>query len=92
MTVASADEVTAVLGFAVDIDEVDITTDIHSDTNIQRTFEFHLSSDAVNLIGSSIEDRLNTAAGAMAGPDDCQYRKCTEQYELQYCPFSRIGG
>ena len=62
MTVASADEVTAVLGFAVDIDEVDITTDIHSDTNIQRTFEFHLSSDAVNLIGSSIEDRLNTAA------------------------------
>ena len=30
--------------------------------NIQRTFEFHLSSDAVNLIGSSIEDRLNTAA------------------------------
>lgn len=62
MTVASADEVTTVLGFAVDIDEVDITTDIHSDTNIQRTFEFHLSSDAVNLIGSSIEDRLNTAA------------------------------
>lgn len=62
MTVASADEVTTVLGFAVDIDEVDITTDIHSDTNIQRTFEFHLSSDAVNLIGSSIEDRLNNAA------------------------------
>ena len=62
MTVASADEVTTVLGFAVDIDEVDITTDIHSDTNIQRTFEFHLSSDAVNLIGSSIEDRLNTAS------------------------------
>ena len=62
MTVASADEVTAVLGFAVDIDEVDITTSVHSDTNIERTFEFRLSSDAVNLIGSSIEDRLNTAA------------------------------
>ncbi len=62
MTVASADEVTAVLGFAVDIDEVDITTSVHSDTNIERTFEFCLSSDAVNLIGSSIEDRLNTAA------------------------------
>ncbi|MFQ9389071.1 MAG: hypothetical protein ACLR1V_10010 [Coprococcus sp.] len=57
-----ADEVTAVLGFAVDIDEVDITTSVHSDTNIERTFEFRLSSDAVNLIGSSIEDRLNTAA------------------------------
>ena len=62
MTVASADEVTAVLGFAVDIDDVDITTSVHSDTNIERTFEFRLSSDAVNLIGSSIEDRLNTAA------------------------------
>ena len=62
MTVASADEVTTVLGFAVDIDEVDITTAIHSDTNIERTFEFRLSSDAASLIGSSIEDRLNTAA------------------------------
>ena len=62
MTVASADEVTTVLGFAVDIDEVDITTDIHSDTNITRTFEFRLSSDAANLIGSSIEDRLNASA------------------------------
>lgn len=62
MTVASADEVTAVLGFAVDIDEVDILTDIHSDTNIVRTFEFRLSSDAASLIGSSIEDRLNKTA------------------------------
>lgn len=62
MTVASADEVTTVLGFAVDIDEVDITTEIHSDTNLERTLELRLSSDAANLIGTSIEDRLNTAA------------------------------
>ena len=51
-------EVTTVLGFAVDIDEVDITTDIHSeyDIELKPSPEFHLSSDAVNLIEDSIED------------------------------------
>lgn len=62
MTVASSDEIVTVLGFAVDIEEVNIVTDVHSDTNIERTIEFKLSSEADALIGSSIQDRLSEAA------------------------------
>lgn len=66
MTVASSDEVNTVLGFAVDIDEVDITTDIHSSTRIERTIDFKLSTDADVLIGSSIKERLDAAAAQWA--------------------------
>ena len=62
MTVASSDEIVTVLGFAVDIEEVNIVTNVHSDTNIERTIEFKLSSEADALIGSSIQDRLDEAA------------------------------
>ena len=62
MTVASSDEVVTVLGFAVDIEQVDVITDVHSDNNIDRSIELRLSADADALIGSSIEERLNAAA------------------------------
>ena len=58
MTLQSSDEVTAVMGFAVDIDAVDVQTVIEEENNISRKISFKLSSDADALIGDSIKQRL----------------------------------
>ncbi len=63
MTLKSSDEVTAVMGFAVDIDAVDVQTAIEAENRFVRTISFKLSSDADALIGESIKERLEAAAG-----------------------------
>jgi hypothetical protein len=70
MTVSSSEEVVTVLGFAVDIEEIDIQTNIYSDTQMTRTMTFKLSQDADALIGASIKERLDTAAALW--PDEDQ--------------------
>ncbi len=62
MTLQSSDEVTAIMGFAVDIDAVDIQTVMSTPNDITRQISFKLSSDADALIGSSIKDRLTETA------------------------------
>lgn len=64
MTMVSSDEIETVLGFAVDIEEVNINTSIFSDAKLERTLNFKLAVDADNLIGSSIQERLEAAAAA----------------------------
>ncbi len=62
MTVSSSDEVVTVLGYAVDIDEVSVSTTINSDTSIERDIVFRLSSEADEIVGASILERLEAAA------------------------------
>ncbi len=84
MTVSSSDEVTTVLGFAVDIDEVDITTNIYSDTRMERTMNFKLSAEADALIGSSIEERLQAAAAQWAEDEKITVKRETVISNIQY--------
>lgn len=70
MTLQSSDEVTAIMGFAVDIDAVDVQTVMNAPNSIDRKISFKLSSEADTLIGSSIKDRLTEAAEGWSDPEN----------------------
>ena len=84
--VSSSDEVTMVMGFAVDIDAVSVKTDILSENHLERELTFKLSSDADALIGSSIQERLKQTAEGWQGEGSMSVDKepllSTVQYKI----------
>ncbi|MGI6003140.1 MAG: hypothetical protein ACOX74_05860 [Lachnospiraceae bacterium] len=62
MPMSRSDDVSVELGFAIDIESVDISTTIHSEKNIVRVVTLKLPENTTDIIGSSIKQKLTAAA------------------------------
>ncbi len=59
MALSAPDEITAALGFVVDINSVDIKTNVISENQIERTITFKLAADADAVIGERMKARFD---------------------------------
>lgn len=81
-----SDEVNVQLGFAVDIESVDISTTIHSEKDIVRVVTLKLPENSDDIIGESIEKKLNSSAADMISSGSVKIEKekvlSTTQYTI----------
>lgn len=59
MALTAPDEIKASLGFVVDINSVDIKTNVISENQIERTITFKLATDADAVIGDRMKERFD---------------------------------
>jgi len=77
--VSPADEITLSLGFNVDVERIDVNTEVRNEIDITRTITFTLTDEQVSIIGESLEEEIKSKL-----TDGITYKKEEKNNKTQY--------